>query len=110
MSSTITVKRISGSTTFKVLFVGFICFHVVTTLLAAILVLIGVLPLELADPASIDAMTPLLILGTYLLVGVLFSPIWVGFFWVSIWPGVWLYSLFRNMELGYVPSDEQPHA
>ena len=110
MPSRIKVKRISGSTTFKVLFVGFLCFHVATTLLAVLLVLIGVLPLEVADSAATDSMTPLMFLGAYLLVGVLFSPIWVGAFWLSIWPGVWLYSLFRTMELGYVPSDEQPRA
>jgi len=52
-------------------------------------------------------MTTTLFLGGYLLIGLVFSPVWVGILWLSIWPGVWLYSLFWSMEIWYVPPDER---
>ena len=106
MPSEIIVKRISGSTMFKVLFLGFLAFHTMSTLLVAVLVIVGVLPLETTAPPASETIPALYAVGAYLLVGVLFSPIWVGALWVSIWPGVWLYSLFRPMKLRYVPHDE----
>ena len=109
MPSKIIVKRISGSTMFKVLFLGFIAFHTTSTLLIAVLVVAGVLPLDSTPPVP-ETMTVLYAVGAYLLVGIVFSPIWVGALWVSIWPGVWLYSFVRPMTLGYVPPDEQPRA
>ena len=108
MASKIAVKRISGSTMFKVLFVGFLAFHTISTLLIALFVVAGVLPLEPTTSTASESMTPLFAVIAYLLVGVLLSPIWVGALWLSIWPGVWLYSLFRPMNLGYIPPDEQP--
>lgn len=107
MSSSIIVKRISGGTTFKILFVGFLAFHIISTLVVFVLVMIGALPLDTTNPTVTELMTPILFLGAYLLVGVVLSPIWVGALWLSIWPGVWLYSLFRSMNLSYVPPDEQ---
>ena len=107
MLSTITVKRISGGALFKVLLVGFLSFHLVSTLAVVALVLVGLLPAESTSSSVPETMTVILILGGYLLAGVLFSPIWVGILWLSIWPGVWLYSLFRSMNLGYVPADER---
>jgi hypothetical protein len=93
---------------FKVLFVGFLAFHTFSTLLIAVLVLAGALPL---DPTSAtESVGSLFAVLAYLLVGVVFSPIWVGALWLSIWPGVWLYSFFRPMILGYIPPDEQPSA
>jgi len=107
MRSKISAKRISGGTTFKILLVGFLTFHIVSTLIAIALVVIGVLPLEATNP---ELTTPLLFLVAYLIIGVLFCPVWVGFLWLSIWPGIWLYSLFRPMDLGYVPPDAQKGA
>jgi len=104
MPSKIAVKRISGGTTFKVFFIGFLVFHIISTLFIAVLVLVGVVPLEATN--ATESVTPLFAVIAYLLVGVLFSPIWVGALWLSIWPGVWLYSLFRPMDLGYIPPDE----
>ena len=95
---------------FKVLFLGFLAFHTMSTLLVAVLVIVGVLPLETTAPPVSETIPALYAVGAYLLVGVLFSPIWVGALWVSIWPGVWLYSLFRPMKLRYVPHDEQSRA
>jgi hypothetical protein len=108
MTAKIAVKRISGGTTFKVLFVGFLAFHTISTLFIAILVVVGVLPLEPTTSTATESLTPLFAVVAYLLVGILFSPIWVGVLWLSIWPGIWLYSLFRPMNLRYIPPDEQP--
>ena len=106
MPSEIIVKRISGSTMFKVIFLGFLAFHTMSTLLGAVLVIAGVLPLETTASAAPETISVLYAVGAYLLVGLFFSPIWVGALWVSIWPGVWLYSFFRPMKLRYVPHDE----
>lgn len=108
MSSHILVKRISGGTTFKLVFIGFIVFHISSTLLVAALVLVGFLPLEATDASA--SVSPLLAVIVYLLVGMIFSPIWVGALWLSVWPGVWLYSLFRPLKLGYIPTDEESSA
>ena len=91
---------------FRVLFLGFLAFHTMSTLFVAVLVIAGVLPLETTAPPVPETIPVLYAVGAYLLLGVLFSPIWVGALWVSIWPGVWLYSLFRPMKLRYVPHDE----
>ena len=106
MPSEIIVKRISGSTMFKVIFLGFLAFHTISTLLVAVLVIAGILPLETTASPVPETIPVLYAVGAYLLIGILFSPIWVGALWVSIWPGVWLYSLFRPMKLRYVPHDE----
>lgn len=108
MISRIVVKRISGATTFKVLFVGFLTFHVITTLVIAVLVLFGVLPLEPASQTATESMAPFFAVLAYLLLGVVLSPVWVGALWLSIWPGIWLYSTIRPMNLGYISLDEQP--
>lgn len=108
MNSTITVQRISGGSTFKVLFIGCLTLHIVSTLIVAALVMAGILPIEPTYAVDTESMAPIFILGAYLLVGVVLSPVWVGVLWLSIWPGVWLYSLFRPMNLAYVPRDERP--
>lgn len=105
MSSRILVKRISGGTTFKLIFIGFVVFHISSTLLVAVLVVLGFLPLEATDATA--SVSPLVAVIAYLLVGMIFSPIWVGALWLSVWPGVWLYSLFRPVNLGYLPDDEE---
>jgi hypothetical protein len=110
MRSKITVKRVSGGTTFKLCFVGFLAFHTVSTLLIAALVVVGILPLEATASPETELMTPLLAVIAYLFVGLVFSPIWVSALWLSIWPGIWLYSLLRPMNLGYIPTDEPPHS
>ncbi|MGI9327430.1 MAG: hypothetical protein ACR2PZ_19585 [Pseudomonadales bacterium] len=108
MQSQILVKRISGGTTFKLIFIGFLVFHVSSTLLVAALVLLGILPLEATDSA--ETVSPLLAVIAYLLIGMIFSPIWVGALWLSIWPGVWLYSLIRPVNLGYIPAVEKSNS
>lgn len=104
MRSRITVKRVSGASIYKMLFIGSLCFHIVTTLLTIALVMSGAV--EVTESAVTDAVSPLLFLGAYLLVGVLLSPLWVGALWLSIWPGLWFYSLFWPLRLGYVSPEE----
>ena len=105
MLTKVLAKRISAATTFKILFVGFVVFHVASSMVVAVLVLLDVLPLE--PPTEPLPFNPLLAVFAYLVVGFLLSPMWVGVAWLSIWPGIWLYSLLRPMKLEYVPSDDQ---
>lgn len=102
------MKRISGTSIFKILFIGGLVVHVVITLFIAALVAVGLQPIgESTNLVPTDTMTPIAFLGAYLVLGVVLSPAWVGALWLSIWPGVWLYSQFRPMNLGYIPTDHE---
>ena len=101
MAQHIEVRRISGKSLFKVLFVGLLVFHVATTILVILLTLLGVLPLE-ASTQDVELTSLLGFVGAYLLIGILFSPIWVGVLWLTVWPGLWLYSKFKTTTLSYI--------
>ena len=99
---TILIQRLAGGTTFKLLFVGYLVFHLSTTLLVAVALPLGLLPLE---PTPDTANTPvMLIVGGYLLIGIIFAPFAVGMFWLSLWPGLWVYSLLRPMRISFSPA------
>lgn len=101
MSGEIEAKRISGRTLFKLLFVGLLVVHVSITLVVMLLTVMGVLPLESIGSES-QTTTLIGFLGAYLILGILLSPLWVCVAWLSIWPGLWLYSLLRPMSFRYV--------
>ena len=96
--NTLSVKRLGGGTLYKLLLIGMLSLHVVITLTVAVLVLLGVLPVEADEPPL--AMT-LAFMGGYLAVGIVTAPIWVGALWLGIWPGLLIYSFVRPMRLRY---------
>lgn len=105
MVRNIEVARVSGSTLFKMLFVGSLAFHVLITLLIILLTLAGILPLE-TSAEYVPSTSLIGFLVGYLMLGILLSPFWVGALWLSIWPGLWLYSNFKTMKIHYI---EQPN-
>ena len=95
-------QRIGAGTFFKMLLVGGVFTHI----LLVVVVMIGVL-LGLFTPTEADIPMPvwkseLFLLG-YLVVGIVFVPFWAGLLWLSIYPGIWLYSKFKPMTLFYKP-------
>ena len=74
MPSQIIVKRISGSTTFKVLYIGFLAFHIVSTLLIAVLVAAGTLPLDSGTSSATESMAPLVAVGAVLRLAKVMKP------------------------------------
>jgi hypothetical protein len=101
----IRVARLHGMTLFRILFIGLLGFHVASTLLVMVLVLIGVLPVETAAQQP-PITTVLAYVGAYLVLGILLSPFWVGMTWVCVWSGLRLYALFRPFRLSFVPSSD----
>ena len=100
----ISSQRIGAGTFFKLLLVGGIFTHI----LLVVVVMIGVL-LGLFTPTEADIPMPVwkserFLLG-YLVVGMIFIPFWAGMFWLSSYPGIWLYSKFKPMTLVYKPVD-----
>jgi hypothetical protein len=97
----ILAKRIKGGTFFKLLLVGSVVTHVVMTLLVMILVASSFFePTQAGEPMSI--LKSELFLVAYLVVGAIFAvPIWAGIFWLSMYPGLWIYSRFRLTEINY---------
>ena len=110
MRSAITAKRIGAGSTFKLLFLGFVVFHVTSTVIVMLLTAVGILPLESTYADTGVATTPMLFLLAYLAAGLVLSPLWVGTLWLSIWPGLWLYSLVRPTRISYVAVDDAPDA
>jgi len=102
MHSVVKAKRIGAGSTFKLLFIGSVVFHIATTLLMMLLTLVGVVPLENAYVGSDISVSPMLVLLAYLVAGLILCPVWVCALWLSIWPGLWLYSLVRYTHIGYV--------
>ncbi len=107
MHSVVKAKRIGAGSTFKFLFIGSVVFHITTTFLVMLLTLAGVVPLESAYVDSDISVSPMLFLLAYLIAGLMLSPVWVGALWLSIWPGLWLYSLVRSTQIGYVAVDAE---
>ena len=106
MRSQVTAQRIGAGTLFKLLLIGSVIVHVVATLLVILLTVIGVLPLENTYGDADITASPLVVLLGYLVVGVVLSPLWAGIIWLSVWPGLWLYSLVRRIRIVYLSGDD----
>ena len=96
-------KRISGGTFFKLLLIGSVVTHIVLVLTVMVGVLIGWFePTRGDEPMSkLDAE---LFLAAYLIIGASLTPIWAGIFWIGLYPGIWLYSKLKPMEIYYKES------
>ena len=96
-------KRISGGTFFKLLLIGSVVTHIVLVLTVMVGVLIGWFePTHGDEPMSkLDAE---LFLAAYLIIGASLTPIWAGIFWIGLYPGIWLYSKLKPMEIYYKES------
>jgi len=98
----INTQRIAGGTFFKLLLTGSVLTHVLLVLIVMLGTLLGIF-----TPTQIDMPMPvwkseLFLLG-YLFLGLILMPLWAGIFWLSIYPGIWLYSRFKPMVLFYEP-------
>jgi len=94
-------RRIKGGSFFKLLLVGSVITHILMTLLVMILVALGFFePTQAGEPMSI--LRSQLFLVAFLLVGAIIAvPIWSGIFWLSLYPGIWVYSKFKLTEIHY---------
>ena len=97
----VVAKRIRGGTFFKLLLIGSVVTHILATLLVMISVALGLFePTQAGEPIPI--LKSELFLLIYLVVGAIFAvPIWAGIFWLSLYPGIWVYSIFRPTEIHY---------
>ena len=99
MDNTITVKRLRSGTVFKLLLIGNLVCFLPLALLAGVLGMFGAstviwndqvvtgLPALLASPFS----------------GALFALVISVLGWCSVFVGLWLYSVFRPIELEFIP-------
>lgn len=96
-------KRISGGTFFKLLLIGSVITHIVLVLVVMVGVLFGWLePTRGDEPMS--KLDSELFLAAYLIIGVVLTPIWAGIFWLGLYPGIWLYSKLKPIEIYYIES------
>ena len=103
-TSEIQVARLSGPTLFRILFIGLLGFHIASTLLVMVLVLFGILPVETVEQQP-PTSTILGFVAAYLLLGILFSPFWVGVTWLCVWSGLRVYAIFRPIRIGFLRHD-----
>jgi len=101
-TSEIQVARLSGSTLFRILLIGMLGFHIASTLLVVVLVLLGVLPLETVEQQP-PTIAILAYVAAYLLLGVVLSPFWVGVTWLCAWSGLRIYAMFRPIRIRFLP-------
>ncbi len=98
----ISSQRIGAGTFFKLLLVGCVFTHILLVLVVMIGIFLGLFTPTEADIPMPVWKSELFLLG-YLVIGMIFVPFWVGIFWLSIYPGIWLYSKFKPMTLFYKP-------
>ena len=96
----ISSQRIGAGTFFRLLLIGGVFTHILLVLVVMIGTLLGLLTPSAADIPMPIWKSELFLLG-YLVVGIILVPIWAGIFWLSIYPGIWLYSKFKPMTLFY---------
>ena len=99
-------QRIGGGTLYKLLLIGMVWLHLVTSLTVLVLVVVDVLPMEAGLPPGAEEPSMIITLGiaaAYMAIGVVTAPLWVGIMWLGIWPGLWIYSLLRPIVLRYRP-------
>ena len=104
VTHTLTVRRLAPGTLFRLLMLGAVVFHVASSLIVLLLVAAGVLPFDAAAD-EVPLSTLLLIVAAYLVAGVIFTPLWAGVLWLAVWPGLWLYSMVRTIDIRYTLPD-----
>jgi hypothetical protein len=96
----INTQRIGGGTFFKLLLVGAVFSHILLVLIVMLGTLLGIFtPTEAYMPMPVWK-SELFLLG-YLVLSLIFMPLWAGIFWLGLYPGIWLYSKFKPMVLFY---------
>ena len=96
----LTIQRIGGGTVYKLLLIGSIVTHVLISVIGIVGMLFGMFTaIEAGLP--ITSFNAELITLIYLVVGVLIMPLWAGVFWLGIYPGIWVYSKIKPMDIRY---------
>ena len=91
-------QRISAGTFFKLLLIGILFIHLVTCVIGAALIFMGVFS-EGSNVAGITFTLGYLVV--YFILGVFLMPLWAAFFWLCIYPGIWIYSLMYPVGICY---------
>jgi len=98
---TITVKRIAATTLFKLLFIGSVINHLILCFIIFLAMIFGTPSAGQESSFVVDFG----FLAGYLAGGIFLIPFSAVFFMLLIWPGIWLFSRFKPIKIGYIPNE-----
>ena len=103
MSRKIKVKRLRGGTLLRLLLIGNFIFFIPLSIIIGILGFFGLVSVNIDDKP---------VTGLTGIISSLFAGLWTALFlsifiWGTSFLGLWFYSKFRSIELGYIPVSEE---
>lgn len=100
-----TVEKLSPITILKLLVIGQLVTLFMLAMVLFLMVIVGILPLGPGNEASMSLSFSAL--GIYIGATIITLPFWIFCLWLSMVPGLWLWSKFRTISISYTPiSDE----
>ena len=109
MDNAINVKRLRGGSVFKLLLIGNLAFFLPLSLLAGVMSMFGVSTITWNN--QVVTGFPALLVSP--LSGALFALVISVLGWISVFIGLWIYSVFRPLELEFIPLTDdgaKPHS
>ena len=106
MVETVKVERISFTTLFKILYIGNLIFPSIVLIVLSVFSFFGFEVLRFGDSllTGIDGLLKGLITIPFMFI---FALVWSVFFWISYMISLWIYSMWRPMNLSFIPAKQK---